>query len=808
MSKTSLRWSGIGAIAASLAWAIGASTSDLSAPVPDESAGVTAEDYSRAERFLHWNRDRYVFNADIQHHWIGGEDRFWYLRTKASGEKEFVLVEAASGKQSLAFDHKRIATALSAAGGQKVDPYRLPFSTFGYTRDRRAIQFQVAQRIWTCKLHSSVCDVADPLAAPNELLSPNGKWAAFREGENVGVREVQGGRGKRMLTQDGVEHYGYGGFPGYSTHAVTDRRHPEPAPPQVVWSPDSRFLLTYRLDERKVRDLYLVQSVPEDGSARPKLYSYRYALPGDEHLPTLELVVIDVASGRKVALKSPPILCGPQTPIEKRNVWWSADGAHVYFIDRDRFSKYVSLRRGDPVTGMVSQVLEERSSTVLLTNAGSVFDFPVVKTLRNGDVIWYSHRNGWGHLYYYDRSGTLKNPITRGHWIVRGLVRVDEPGERVYFMASGREPGDPYEQRLYSVRFDGSDLRLLTPEPADHMWPHVLAKWPPASQPETEREQEQFSASGRYFVDSYSRPDLPPVLVVRKADGELVAQLERADVSKLRERGYVPVEPFEARAADGKTSIYGNLFRPSTFDPDRRYPVIDACYPGPQGMRTDKSFTATSFNHFEAQSLAELGFIVVTIDGRGTPNRSRAFMDHSHGRLHKASDLDDHIAAIRELARRYPYIDLGRVGIDGVSGGGFMAAQAVLTYPDFYKVAVAAEGNHDQRGYLAPWGESYIGKVGGSDYESASTISLAPRLRGKLMLMHGELDDNVSPSLTLKLVDALVKANKDFDLLILPNANHTASFTSTYFIRRKWDFFVRNLLHTEPPAGYLIEGPK
>jgi dipeptidyl-peptidase 4 len=699
---------------------------------------VSESAYARAERFLAWNKDRYVRNADLQPHWIGDSDKFWYVRTTPANDKEFVLVDARTGKTRPAFDPGK-----AAVGNTEV--------------------------------------------MPGEIQSPDSRWTAQLRDHNILVRALPNGT-PFELTHDGVQYHAYGSLPGQSTHAIGDIRRHELQWPQVVWSPDSRYLLTYRLDEREVKDLHLIQSVPEDGTLRPKLYTYRYALAGDIHVPAWKPVVLDVINRRQINLETEPIVCGPIAPIEKRDLWWSSNGRALYFLARDRYSKVVSLERADPVNGEVTRVLTEKSDTVVHTNAGSVFEFPLIRTLSDGSVIWYSQRDGWGHLYYYDESGDLHNQITQGEWSVRDIVRVDEHARRIYFMASGRELGsDPYEQRLYAVNFDGTKLQLLTPEQADH--------------------KIQFSPSGRYFVDGYSRPDLPPTWVARASDGALIRKLEQADISGLREGGYVPVEPFQVTAADGKTALYGNLFRPSTFDPSRRYPVIDASYPGPQAIRSGKSFTSALFHRFEAQSLAELGFIVVTIDGRGTPNRSREFLDYSYGRLDKASDLEDHIAGIGQLATRYPWLDLDRVGIDGVSAGGFLAALAVLKYPAFYKVAVSAEGNHDPRGYLAAWGETYIGPSAGEAYLSSATPQLAANLRGKLLLIHGELDDNVPPALTLRLADALIKANKDFDLLVIPNADHTAYFTSPYLIRRKWDYFVRHLMGAEPPLNYSISGP-
>jgi dipeptidyl aminopeptidase/acylaminoacyl peptidase len=764
------------------------------------AAPLSAEVYGRAERFLSWNKDKYLLNADIRHHWIPGSDRFWYLRTNSGGEREFVVVDAATGIQTPAFDHDLIADALAAAAGKGIDPRRLPFSSFRYAVRTQAIEFTFENRGWTCQLAAgpSPC-VREPHGIQDRAVSPDGKWRAFIRDHNLWLRAMQGDM-EFPLTTDGIEHYGYASTPGYSTHFVTDQRRAKVAP-QVAWSPDSRFVLSYRLDERRVQELALVESVPEDGSFRPKLHTFRYALAGDEHLPMLEPVVFDILARRGTRLATAPLVCSAVAPLEKNEMWWSADSESLYLIRRDRYSKSMTLLKAQAATGVVTALVQENSDTIVHTNSTNPFRAPVIRILSNGDIILYSERDGWGHLYRYDRTGKPRNRITRGEWGVNDIVRVDERTSRIYFTASGREAGrDPYEQYLYSIRMDGSNLRLLTPEEGDH----TPLQRSPASSAAADIETAQFSPSGRYFVDSYSRPDLPPVFVLRAADGRLIRQLERADISKLRAEGYVPVEQFRVLAADGRTPIYGNLFRPSDFEPTRKYPLIDANYGGPQAVRSRKSFTAANFDSFEARSLAELGFFVVTIDGRGTPGRGKLFRDYSYGELHKASDLDDHIAAIRQLAQRHPSIDVNRVGIDGASGGGYMAARAILAYPEFYKVAVAAEGNYDQRGYLAPWGETYLGPAGGAGYLTSSITPLAGRLAGKLLLMHGEMDDNVHPAQTLRLVDALIKANKDFDLLILPGSDHAAAATSGYFIRRKWDYFVRNLLGREPPAGYAI----
>jgi dipeptidyl aminopeptidase/acylaminoacyl peptidase len=741
--------------------------------------------------------DRYLINGDIQPHWIGDTDRFWYLRSTRDRAKQFVVVDAATGRRTPAFDQRKIAAGLSKATNVAVDAGSLPFTTFHYTPDNKAIEFSMTERLWTCRLESGACTSERFIAKPNESLSPDGKWAVFVRAHNLWIRPTAGGT-EYALTTDGVEHNAYASSSG-DNHSISRLRRPKPRPPEVVWSPDSRYLVSYRMDERNVKDMYLLQSVPEDGSMRPKLWTYRYAFAGDENVPQLHPIVFNVNTRQGVPLAASPLNAGYASAIEEGNVWWSEDSAKIYFLKAARSFKSVSLNVADPASGKVTEVLRETSQTWV--RAGKARG-GTHRTLKNGDVIWYSDRDGWGHLYYYEgASGRLRNQITRGEWVVRAIVRVDEKAGIVYFTAGGREEGrDPYYLHLYRVNLDGSGLRLLTPEDATHsIQPDAIEA--------TARETNGFSPSGRYFVGSYSRPDAPPIMVLRTATGRLVKRVETADISALIKDGYTPAEPFQVMAADGKTAIYGTLYRPSTFDANKKYPVIDSIYPS--FNRTAKSFAGTVFDVRGAPALAELGFIVITIDGRGTmPGRSTAFIDDEYGQMGKGGNLDDHIAGIRQLAERYPYMDLNSVGITGHSGGGYASTLAILKRPDFYKVAVSTAGNHDQLGYTYIWGEIFNGPVGEGDYKGSANQNFAANLQGKLLLMHGELDDNVSPSLTMKVVDALIKANKDFDMLIIPNGSHNHGvLLSPYCLRRTWDYFVRHLLNTEPPAGYAIEPP-
>lgn len=767
---------------------------------------VSADVYASAERFRYAAMDHYMSNGSISHHWLPGEDRFWYQRTLGDGKKEFVLVDAATGKRTAAFDHERLAAALTQALGKPVEAGALPFASFRYTDRAAAIEFLIAEKLWKCQFAESRC--TDQGALPGgkgTVVSPDGRWVAFLKDHNLWVRASDGSK-EFALTSDGEENYAYAASPGSNTYTVTAQRKGLLPTPQIVWSPDSRKILTHRLDERKVRELHLLQSTPEDGSLRPRVFSMRYAFANDEHKALVEHLVLDVASKRRTNIQMPRVPSGYRTLIEEHYAWWSKDGKHVYFVAHGPYSRSVALEVADAATGATRRLIEESSDAFI--EVADIGQPPMIEVLSNGDILWFSERDGWGHLYLYDgRTGKLKNQVTKGEWRVRGIARVDERKRRVFFTANGRERDtDPYYRRLYSIGLDGTDLNLLTSENAEHQVAILGDALFLLAEPDrltAEGEILGLSPSGKYFIDTYSRPDLPPVTVLRTAGGELVETLETADISALSKGGFTAPERFMAVAADGKTPIYGNILRPSTFDPRKRYPVIDAIYPGPQIARSWRTFPLTVFDPLGAQSVAELGFIVVTVDGRGTPLRSREFLNHVSGNLGIAGHLDDHIAALRQLAQRYPYMDLDRVGIFGQSGGGFAAARAILQYPDFYKVAVSASGNHDQRGYIPGWGETYNGPDDGKNYLDSSNAPLAGNLRGKLLLMHGEMDDNVHPALTLQLVDALIKANKDFDLLIMPNVEH-GLMSTPYALRRQWDYFVRNLLGAEPPAGYSI----
>ncbi|HTN38915.1 MAG TPA: prolyl oligopeptidase family serine peptidase, partial [Arachidicoccus sp.] len=399
------------------------------------------------------------------------------------------------------------------------------------------------------------------------------------------------------------------------------------------------------------------------------------------------------------------------------------------------------------------------------------------------EFIWFSERDNFGHLYLYDAlTGKLKNQITKGNWLVSQLLKVDTKNRVLYFMAHGLEKRNPYFAQFCSIKLDGSDFKVLTPELGNH--------------------QISLSPNEQYFIDSYSAPDVPAVTVLRNLASKQKTVLETQDITRLAARGWKPVTPVTVKAADGKTDLYGLLYLPTHLNPDHKYPIIDYIYPGPQGGSVGSWSFAASRN--DNQALAELGFIVLQLEGTSNPLRSKSFHDMSYGHM-ATNTLPDQIAAIRQLAAKYAYIDTARVGIWGHSGGGFATAAAMFRYPDFFKVGIAESGNHDNRNYEADWGERYNGLTSSVDYNAQANQIYAQNLKGKLLLVHGLMDDNVPPQNTLLVVEALEKAGKDFDLIVYPNSRHGYGTYSGYMMRRRWDYFVRNLLGKQPPKEYKLD---
>ena len=604
------------------------------------------------------------------------------------------------------------------------------------------------------------------------VKSPDGKFEAFIRDWNLWVRDI-GTKAERQLTTDGVENFGY---------ATDNAGWTRSERPILLWSPDSKKIATQQQDERNVGEMYLV----ETQVGHPRLQAGKYPLPGDSIVAMVHRVIIEVDGGRLIRLQMSPdyhrATLGDDLSLGDYN--WSPDGSRLALVSTSRDHKQAVLRVADAKSGAVRTVLTETSPTQFESLAG----WQVLWS--TSEVIWSSERDNWGQLYRYDlTTGKLKNQITRGEGPVTQIVKVDEKNNTIVFGAYGREEGqDPYFLHFYRVGLDGRNLVSLTPDDGHHSI--------------------QLSPSGRYLVDTYSKPDVPPVVTLRDATGRLVMPLEQADISKLLAIAWKPPIPITMKGRDGKTDIYGLMFRPTEFDPSKKYPIINNAYPGPQsGSTGSRAFLASRSDH---QALAELGFIVVTIDGMGTPNRSKSFHDAYYGAMGRDNTLPDQVAGMKELAERYPWIDIDRAGMYGHSGGGFITAGAMFRYPDFFKVGISESGNHDQRQYEDDWGERYQGLLvpsadGIDNYDVEANQNVAKNLKGHLLLAHGMLDDNVPPYNTLLVVEELIKANKDFDLLLLPSQRHGYGRQSNYMMRRRWDYFVKWLLGAEPPKEYEIK---
>ncbi|MTB51707.1 S9 family peptidase [Lewinella sp. W8] len=694
---------------------------------------ITAETYQRAESQLFFNTSPLVDRMNVRANWVA-DDQLWY-RTLAEKGAEYVHYDIGEKKR----------TTFDSPG--KLNEM-LPERDATPQYDRRT-----------------------------EILSPDESKVVFIRDWNLWLRHLDSGE-EQQLTTDGVENY------GYATDNAGWRQSDRPI---VLWSPDSKKIATYQQDQRHVSDMHLVTT----NVGAPTLKSWKYPLPEDEKIIQIERVVIDVEQRKLVRLDMPAddrrgTLCDDIscTGTFDDNQWING-GQQLVFVSSTRDHKVAQLRVADATTGKVRDILREEVATQYESGQGEI-NWHYLEG--SDEVIWYSERDNWGHLYLYDaKTGQLKRQITRGDFVVTQLKHIDEEAGVLFFEANGREVGrNPYFSHLYRVDLSGKNLKLLTPEDGNH--------------------RIDFSPDYEYFVDNYSQPNVPPVSVLRDRKGNLMEVLERTDISRLTATFWKAPTPITVKSADDQYDLYGLMFTPSNLDPDQKYPVVNYIYPGPQGGSVGSwSFSTGRGDH---QALAELGFVVVVIEGSCNPGRSKAFHDACYGDM-AVNTLPDQVAGMEQLAKKYPYLDLERVGVWGHSGGGFATAAALFNYPDFYDVGISESGNHDNRNYEDDWGERYIGRMedvdGVNNYERQANQLQAENLRGKLLLAHGGMDDNVPPYNTLLVVDALVKANKDFDLIIFPNARHGFGADTFYMMRRRWDYFVEHLKGMTPPREYKIE---
>lgn len=783
------------------------------------AATVSREDYAQAEALLSDRIGALVLNERVVPHWLPARDEFWYRRETASGH-EFVIVDAANGRKRPAFDHQTIAMALAKESGAPVDAKKLPFDAFEVMSKGALfkIRVSVAGKSYLCTVKNAEC-AATTKAPAGLLVSPDGRWGAFTRDGNLWIRDLTTDQ-ERALTTDGEANFGYGITPdGWKAAFIPRLRSGEPSPPlESYWSPDSQRIIVSRVDQRHVAEYPFVESVPADGSFRPKVHQIRIPLVG-ERPATLEWFVVDVSSGAQRRIEYPydQLLVLQQDLLAIRRTWWSPDNERLYAVAFGDNMESAFFFEADLKTGAVRTVIEERQQPRVDLNSTS-YNPPNVRVTSDGrEVIWFSQRDGWGHLYLYDAlTGALKNRITQGDWLVRDIVHVDERRRRIYFTAGGREPGNPYYRYLYRVDFDSSNLVLLSPEPADHL---ITGPGNDLFSLDGAVSYDVISPSGQFAVYNSSPIAQTTQTVIRRTtDASRVAVIETADATRLFAAGYRAPEEFVVKAADGKTDLYGVMYKPADFDPARKYAVIDHQYTSPLTAVVPRNF-AQALQGVpgigSSAAFARLGFIVVVIDARGTTYRSREVSQAGFGELNVIG-LDDHVAAIRQLAQRFAYIDAERVGITGASLGGWGTLRGMLEFPEFFKVGVAGmppASMHNM--YLDYHLTTFNGRPrysNGSDvrpspdevpanWAAVDGRQQAARLQGKLLMIVGEVDENVPPAVPLQFADALMRANRDFELLYLPNRNHHESARNAYSVRRTWDFFVRHLLGQEPPGS-------
>ena len=739
--------------------------------------------YRRAEALEHeFLTDSMLLHARVLPHWISGSNRFWYTRIhKAS--TEYRLIDAKAATNVVAFDHKMLAVELSNKTNEQVSDTALPISNLSFSG--ASVSFDALGKSWQFDNDSGLTETVVAPAHPSHwLVSPDGKKAVFLQNYNLWIHDLTDGT-EHALTTDGVRHHSYATQPEGRDLVGGLDGSPEPViKPEALWSPDSNQLFTVQLDERRIGSMPSILYVPQNGSLRPQVIERKYALPGDKDIAEYRFLILDASSDSDKSHQ----IAADYAPLEDsfiwfgvfsgNRAWWSSDGQKAYFLDMARGQKSVRVVEMLALSGETRVLFEEQADTYL--EIGHDFETPTVliPIPATDELIWFSQRTGVAHLYLYDlKKGEVKNAITSGKWSVSHVAHFDTDRREVFIQLMGRvEERDFYYQEIARVQIDSGEMTFIAS--SDHDYDLKL------------------SPNGEYFVSTYSRIDTAPVTELRDRDGEVILTLETADLSALPE-GWQWPEPVKTTAADDQTPIYGAVFRPTNFDPEKSYPVLDFCHSNPFYAAVPKQ---AFWGYCQtAAAFAELGMIVVMMDGRGTSFRDKAFRDYGYDNFLENGGIVDRVAGIKQLAERYPYMDLGRIGIidyDGSNAG----VTGLLAFPEFYHVGVSSS-LYDPR--LIKQGEVYMGLTTEEKRDKAVIWDDAVNnLKGKLLITTGLRDRYFHPSATFQLTDALCKANKDFEHLVQPNGGHAWRLLNAR--RRIWDFLVKHLLGVNPPSEFKL----
>lgn len=737
------------------------------------NAQIDTNHYKKAESFMSTNLSKKYYRSWLRPHWNENKNLLWYsVKTKKG--TEYLQANLKTGKKKPLFSQEKLAALLSAKLDKDVEAYNLPISNIKLDEKGELLSFKTDTLYLKYHLKDEIIKGGEKPKTERKWssTSPKEKTLAFIKDHNLWLKNIETGDSVQ-ITKDGTSDHAYGLSPSWYSVKNIDSKTDHDLNLDINWSPDGKYLIIGKYDRRSVENLYLYKTLPEKGH-RAQVYEYERPIAGDSIVPTVEYFLVNIENNKLYDIK--------QTPIATFLSWgvqWHEKLHKAYFTRFSRGYKSLKIIELDAKSANTNIVFIDQEKTYVDPGYHQFVLFE-----KTTDFLCVSERDGWNHIYHVSgESGELKQ-VTKGEFVIRSIEYIDEIKQKVYFIAGGKEQGiDPYLPMFYVIDLNGENLQLLSNEAAHHSI--------------------SLSPNKKYYIDNYSTVQEPNTAVLRKLeDGKIIAELEKGDISEILALGWQKPETFKVKGRDGKTDIYGVLYKPANFDPNKKYPVIEGTYSGPHTIRAPKTFRRGLLN--DDTPLTQLDFVLINIDGMGSAYRSKEFHDVSYKNLGDIGGPDK-MAAMRTLAKKNPWMDISRVGIFGHSAGGYDAAHALLSYPDFYKVGVATAGNHDHRSAKAWWPELYMGYPAGKEYDEQSNYTMADKLQGNLLLVHGDMDQNVNPTASIRFASELIKANKDFELILLPNKDHSQAYYDKYLIRKRWDFFVKHLHHQNPPKEYKIK---